>query len=161
MGVPVLMQDVMFRIRCYQDYLQSSTRNIKPCWCPQPPPKAPKTQQGIVCVCDICSLDCLWDICMCRVSILERSHNFWYMLMLMGWNINQMEWSAKAVAGVLVAGKHCSLIASLVCSSLEQVKLLLDCSDQVSHVVCMHVLLLLSARYCQYRSGCAAIFIRA
>jgi len=42
-----------------------------------------------------------------------------------------MEWSAKAVAGVLVAGKHCSLIASLVCSSLEQVKLLLDCSDQV------------------------------
>ena len=49
-----------------------------------------------------------------------------------------MEWSAKAVAGVLVAGKHCSLIASLVCSSLEQVKLLLDCSDQVSHVICMH-----------------------
>ena len=44
-----------------------------------------------------------------------------------------MEWSAKAVAGVLVAGKHCSSIASLVCSSPEQIKLLLDCSDQVSY----------------------------
>ena len=47
-----------------------------------------------------------------------------------------MEWSAKAVAGVLVAGKHCSSVASLVCSSLEHVKLLLDCSDQVSNVCC-------------------------
>ena len=47
-----------------------------------------------------------------------------------------MEWSAKAVAGVLVAGKHCSSIASLVCSSLEHVKLLLDCSDQVSYMCC-------------------------
>ena len=47
-----------------------------------------------------------------------------------------MEWSAKAVAGVLVSGKHCSSIASLVCSSPEQIKLLLDCSDQVSCMCC-------------------------
>ena len=47
-----------------------------------------------------------------------------------------MEWSAKAVVGVLVAGKHCSLIASLVCSSLEQIRLLLDCPEQVLNLCC-------------------------
>ena len=38
---------------------------------------------------------------------------------------------------MLVAGKQCSFIASLVCSSLDHIKLLLGCSEQVLVVLCV------------------------